>query len=411
MPVSRLPIAAVAAAVIAGAPACSSGASPAPAEVRLRLWHAFSPEETRALDQALAHWQRDRGVSVAPIRQTFARAQTTLRRALTDGETCSDLARIDATWLPGVAELLAPRPAEVGQSRRWLPAARRLGRIDGVSYGLPQAIDGLALLYRKQAVQGLAWPPSSMDELVTAAQALTRGPVFGLGVRSDGYWFVPFVRAWGGGLVAPATGRLGIDAPASLAALERFAALFGSVAPPPSATATEASRFRDGTTAVVISGPWAIAEMTGGDTADLDVAALPGAPLGGQILVVPRCAAHPALAWQLAEYLTSPAVQVDWAARLGVLPTSHDSLERAEPFVQRFYQALSSAQPLPRHPVTAELFDDLNPALSRVIAGEATPREAVDVVARAWSRLLRNHGIEPVPHRSHPPPTPHDASP
>jgi hypothetical protein len=42
---------------------------------------------------------------------------------------------------------------------------------------------------------------------------------------------------------------------------------------------------------------------------------------------------------------------------------------------------------LPRAPVTPLLFDDLQPALAAVVAGDATAEEAVAGVRRDWQRL------------------------
>ena len=44
---------------------------------------------------------------------------------------------------------------------------------------------------------------------------------------------------------------------------------------------------------------------------------------------------------------------------------------------------------LPRRPLTPLLFDDLNAALTAVVAGNASPDEAVAGVQRAWQRLTR----------------------
>jgi ABC-type glycerol-3-phosphate transport system substrate-binding protein len=103
------------------------------------------------------------------------------------------------------------------------------------------------------------------------------------------------------------------------------------------------------------------------------------------------CARDKEAAWRLALELTEPALQADWARRYGTVPTTTAGLADAGPFAQSFHRALAGARPLPRHPVTAELFDDLNPAIAAVVAGDATAEEALAGVARAWTRLLARH--------------------
>ena len=379
----------------------ASCSDPTPHSVgpRVRLWHAFSPLETEALNEFLGTYSPAVESTLLP----FSRAQHIVRDTLDAGEDCPDLVRIDATWLPGLArrKLIHSVPKGV-QARAWLPEAAAFASFGPIEYGFPQAIDGLALIYdpKRIAAAGAEWPPQTINDLIAVAHRLTIDGTYGMSVRVDGYWFVAFLRAWGGDVLDPAAAILGVDAPVAATALTRFAALFGpgGVAPPPPAPGREASttarRFRDGEVAIVVDGPWAVAELRGGG-GDLAVAPFPkdpvgrpAAPLGGALFVVPKCAADPDAAWQLARALTDPELQASWSQRLGVVPTTEAGLAKAGPFAQQFRVALQQARPLPRHPVSAEMFDDLTPAVTAVVAGDASAEQALAGVARAWTRLL-----------------------
>jgi arabinogalactan oligomer/maltooligosaccharide transport system substrate-binding protein len=428
---------------LALAAACSRPASDeAPiAQARIRLWHTFNPAETEELNQTLTQWT---GAPVETSMAPFGRGLAILRGDLAKGRDCPDLVRVDATWLPGLIrdQLLAPVPADVAAQRDFLPEALELASAGGALHGLPQAMDGLAILYREQAVAGQAWPPATMDDLVATARALTiktdgepdgkpdgktdggadagagrgAGIRYGLGLRVDGYWFVPFLRSWGPGLLPNADAslgqagepiRLGIETPEAAAALARFAALFGpdGIAPPPSppdnVDSDEIRRFRSGELAAVVNGPWAVAgligEQTSNDTRGVGIAPLPGAPLGGHSWAVPRCSQHPRDAFALALFLTAPERQAAWARRLGVIPTTRAGLDQSDAFVRSFRAALAQARPLPRHPITPALFDDLSPAVAAVVSGNAAPAEALAGVGRAWRRLLESQGFAVAP--------------
>ena len=370
----------------------------------MRLWHTFNPTETAVLNAALAA----RGRTAAPVETTllpFARAQTILREVLTEGRDCPDLARIDATWLPRLAAagVLAPVPSPTpdAQAITWLPEAKELTQYKGIAYAMPQSLDGLAIIYRPSVIKraGVAWPPKTIQELLTAARALTTKDRFGLSVRVDGYWFVAFLRAWGVELPAAAHAE-SIDSPATRDALSRFAGLFvqGGVSPPPPSSGKEEGdqlrRFASGQLAAVVDGPWALPALSAAQ--DIAIAPFPAdnngrpaAPRGGHLFVVPRCAKQPAAAWQLATELTAPTLQADWAQRFSVVPTTPEALAVAGPRARQFYDALKSARPMRREPLTAELFDDLNPAIAAVVAGDATATEALAGVARAWTRLAQ----------------------
>jgi ABC-type glycerol-3-phosphate transport system substrate-binding protein len=383
--------------------ACADGGTPAPRGERLRLWHTFSPDETRALNEALAALPS--ATVVEPTLLPFSRAQRILAEALGGATDCPDLVRIDATWLPGLvdAELLAAAPTDaLGDESAWLAEALELTSYRDTVWGLPQSVDGLALLANQSRIDAahVAWPPRTVNELVATAHRLTADDAYGLSVRVDGYWFVAFLRGWGGDVLDPQSGALGVDSAVAQTALSRFADLFSAdgVAPPPPPAGDEAPaeqrRFRAGKVAIVVDGPWAIAALRGKDPAPLTVAPFPrdpggrgAAPRGGHLFVVPRCARRADAAWQLARALAAPRLQADWSRRLGLIPTTQAGLADADPIARDFRAALASTRPLPRHPTTTELFDDLSPAVAAVVAGDATAAEALAGVARAWTRI------------------------
>jgi len=372
----------------------------APAAVpAVRLVHTFNPHETAALDDFLAG--RDAPVATALL--PFARGQSVLhemlRAAPGGGVDCPDVARIDATWLPGLveAELLEPVPAPAFAARRWLPEAAALATYHDQRWALPHSLDGLAVVYRPEAVRDVAWPPPTLDALEAAARALTGPGRWGLGLRVDGYWVVAWLRAAGADVADGTTRALGVDQPGAVAAFERFAALIGpgGVSPPPPPPGDEASAearwFRGGALAAIVTGPWALPELAE-RLEGVDVAPLPGAPRGGQLLVVPRCARDPAGGWRLALELTEPRLTGAWSRRTGMIPATEDGLAAGSELSRRFHAALAAARPLPRHPMSAWLFDDLTPAVAAVVAGDATPEEAIAGVRRSWERLMKRAG-------------------
>ncbi len=405
----------VAVAGVVTALGCRGDGAVEPPPEALKLWHTFDSRETERLNELLASRER---AGEAPVEVTllpFARAMTILADVLAAGERCPDLIRIDATWLPGLAslELVRPAPARAFEGRAWLPEAEELARHGGVAYALPQTIDGLALIHRAGAMDGAAlpWPPESLAELEHAASRLRSEARYGLGLRADGYWYVPFLRGVGGSFPDPATGALGIDEGEAVEALERMGALVGDgIAAPPAAGGEQARElarlFRERRVAIVLEGPWLARELAGEEPLDsLGVTRFPrgpsgpAAPRGAQLLAVPSCAASPGEAWELAYELTEPEVQATWGKAHGSVPTTRAGLEQSGELSQAFYESLREAAPLPRHPVTAELFDDLTPAIRAVLQGDATPAEALAGVDRGWRRLFERHRIDPAPPR------------
>jgi ABC-type glycerol-3-phosphate transport system substrate-binding protein len=91
----------------------------------------------------------------------------------------------------------------------------------------------------------------------------------------------------------------------------------------------------------------------------------------------------------LAGELTSLASEARFAETFAAVPTRRAALDGAPALSRAVYEALRGAAMLPRAPVTPLLFDDLIPALAAVVAGDATPDEAVAGVRRGWQRLAQ----------------------
>jgi ABC-type glycerol-3-phosphate transport system substrate-binding protein len=346
--------------------------TPAP----IHFLHTFGPAETELVNKTIA----DRGLAVEPSLVPFARGQQVIGEILRAGSACPDLIRIDATWLPGLVadNLLAPPPPALA-ALDWSPEAAQLATEHDALWGVPQTVDGLVV------VRDVGTPvPASprIDDLVAAARGQTQ-LAHPLGVRVDAYWLVPWLRAEGAEL---APGGIGDGAVRGLA---DFSALFGQLAPAPPAAGSEAPdelrRWTAHELAYWVTGPWQLGNLSGRD--QIAVSALAHAPRGGQLLVVPRCAARPDDGWKLAAELTSIDVELIFSDAFATVPTRRAALAHATPLALAIASALASAEVLPRSPVTPLLFDDLNPALAAVVDGDASADEAIAGVRRGWARL------------------------
>lgn len=349
------------------------------AETPIRFLHTFSATETEVFNRTMV----ERGIAVDSALVPFARGQQVIREILRAGTNCPDLIRIDATWLPGFVEakLLAPVPAPLA-ALDWLPEAAALASTDAGLAALPTTVDGLVVI-RDGAAPAPASP--SIDDLLAATRAARHsGRPQPLGVRVDGYWLVPWLRAEGADLAVDKIEGAGAEK-----AVAAFATLFGDLVPPPPPAGGEAPdeirRWMAHEVAYWITGPWLVGALR--DRERLAVSALARAPRGGQLLVVPACAKRPDEGWRLASELTAVDVQRRFAEAFATVPTRKAALDAAPALVRSIHDALVTAEPLPRSTLTPQLFDDLNPALAAVVSGDATATEAIEGVRRGWKRL------------------------
>ena len=364
--------------------ACGSErAQPTP----IRFLHTFGAGETELFNATMA----ERGIAVESSLVPFARGQQVISELLRAGTACPDLIRIDATWLPGFvgAGLVAKAPAELAQLD-WLPEAAQLVGAQGTPwFAVPETVDGL-LVIRDDSTPAPAGP--AIADLVAAARAVQHpGRPHPLGLRVDGYWLLPWLRAGGRDLAVG-----GLEQDGAARALDAFAHLFGQLAPPPPPAGGEAPdeirRWTGHEIGYWVTGPWQVGALQDRDR--LVVSALAHAPRGGQLLVVPTCAKRPAEGWRLAAELTSAEVERTFAASFASVPTRKSALDGSDKLVHAIYAALKDAEMLPRSPLTPLLFDDLNPALAAVVSGDATADEAIEGVRRGWKRLAEKAGAK-----------------
>jgi hypothetical protein len=355
--------------------ACRDGGDVA--QPQIRFLHTFGPEETELFNKLAA----ERGLAIDSSLVPFARGQQVIGEILRAGTRCPDLIRIDATWLTGLASanLLRPVPDALAKLD-WTPEALSMAQ----GHGVPQTVDGLVVV-RDSSRPAPASP--AIDDLVAAARATrTTSSPYPLGIRVDGYWFVPWLRAEGVDLAAAS-----IEGEGAVNALTKFAALFGDVAPPPPPWGSEAKnelrRWHAHEVAYWITGPWQLGVLEVRDR--LVITPLAKAPRGGQVLVVPACAQDPEGGWRLAGELVDVAVQQRFGAELAMVPTRVSAIAGTTPLVKSLYEALRSAEPLPQAANTPLLFDDLNPALAATISRDATAEEAAEGLRRGWKRIGR----------------------
>ena len=210
--------------------ACSSPPASGPA---IKFLHTFGADETEVFNATMA----ERGLAVESSLVPFARGQQVISEILRAGASCPDLIRIDATWLAGLVDrdLLLPVPDDL-RALDWLPEA------PAATAGVPETIDGLVVVRDTAAP---APTTGSVDDLVAAARAAKYAArPYPLGLRVDGYWFVPWLRRYGAELAPPRTAAdpaaPSIASDGAVTALAAFAALFGKVAAPPPSSGNEA---------------------------------------------------------------------------------------------------------------------------------------------------------------------------
>lgn len=270
---------------------------------------------------------------------------------------------------------------------------------EGEVYGLAPTVNTLGLFYNEEllAAKGVT-PPTTWDELKTAAAALTEGDTYGLAFSSiatyEGSWqFLPFMWTNGGD-------ETDLTSPEVAEALQLQVDLVDAGSASTSvinwSQADVKDQFMAGKAAMMINGPWQIPALN--EDPDLKYASVqvpvntagqtPIAPLGGEVWTVPVTGddAKQAKAAEFVECISSDENQLALAEARFTVPTKTALAEEyvaKVPEMAAFTEQVANARSR-----TGELGEEWPEAATQIytaiqlaLTGQATPAEAFDQAA------------------------------
>ncbi|GAB2594792.1 extracellular solute-binding protein [Streptomyces capparidis] len=342
----------------------------------------------------------------------FADAEQKFKTAAQNGEGAPDVLRADVGWTPGLAALsyLAPLDgtAALKDTDDVMPVPAQSAEYDGKTYGAPQVTDSLALLYNKElfAKAGVAKPPTTWDELKTAAKAIKdKTGADALYLNPDSYFALPFVWGEGGDMLDVENKKILVDSPESVKGIEIAKELVDSgVAVKPDLTDgynNMQASFKDGDVAMVINGPWSVADDFTGkafkNRDNLGIAPVPGgsagsaSPIGGHNLVAYAGSGNLDAAYLFIEFMTSAKSQEFVSTKLGTLPTrtsAYTPAVTADPVKKAFKTVLDGAKARPAVPGTGDLFNLWTQNYTKILGGSASPEKGQGKTADQWKKQV-----------------------
>lgn len=332
-----------------------------------------------------------------------------------------DVLELDVIWASEFAAAGWIRPLDEYSPVRadFFPAAIEANTWDGKLYAIPWYV-GVGLLYWRTDL--LDHAPRNLDELVSQAERATRqpdGPRYGFvwqGARYEGLitTFVEYLGAFGAEIMDD-SGEVVVDSPRAIRALTfmRDEITRSRIAPSEVLTWHEEETrfaFQNGNAVFMRNWPYAYSLLADSSQSRVAgrfaVTTLPAAEggrpttaLGGAELAINSYSEHPDIAWQLVQYLTAPAQQLERAAATGDYPTRralYDDPRLASALVVPLDQvrtAIESAVPRPVTPIYTELSGLLQIQLHRALTGQTSPADALHGAARQMNAVIRESGL------------------
>jgi multiple sugar transport system substrate-binding protein len=325
-----------------------------------------------------------------------------------------DVMRSDIGWVAQLAQEGAI--VNVGRLKAFaairansLPGPLSTTKVNGSYYAFPDDTNTQALFWNKAdfAAAGISGPPTTINQMIADAQALTvpSKQQYGLGVDGTDIWnMAPYIWSMGGSFTnskyTQATNYMDSNATqtavTTLVSLLKAGEIGSDFQGGASAVSGEAG-FPTGEYAMYIDGPWAVPTYSAlKPVPNYGIAAFPSgaggsvSTVGGEDTVVAKSGHHVADAELFAEYLDSPFAQLEMAKNGDMSSLKSDAAGevKATPYYKVFAQQLLTSQIRANSPGYSQMDTIWSNAIQQILAGKETVAAGLAAAAQASDQIL-----------------------
>ena len=385
--------------------------------VTINFWHHYSAqsaENETLMNVLIPKFESENpGIKVNAVSHEWAELHDKVLVSASSN-SLPDVARCDIAWLPefqkmGVLVALDQEMTNFADvSATLLDSAMSTAKIGDHYYALALNTNSKILFYNTAMLEAAGVStPTTMDEWVAAVKKLSGTNANGQQTWGwdepalSGWNICPFIWSFGGSLTNPeqtvATGY--INSAATVKAVETFAELVkaGAITGFNSGDIPMTDGFGTGRYAMMLEGPWKIAELSGAyPDVKYGTAPIPAGDggsvsvLGGEDIAMFNTANKDA-AWKFMQFMTSEYAETEMA-KCGQIPVNKVALEsdtvKSATFAP-FIQAIQTAKARPTVAAWSEMDNDLTTAMTAVVNGEKTAQAAMDELATQFDALLK----------------------
>lgn len=393
-------IATLAAAMLLGA--CG------PSAPRVEVIHFWAMgTEAEVLAQLLPEFERTHPLIKVEVQQlAWTAAHEKLLTAVA-GDATPDLCQLGNSWIPELVALkaLEPLAERVSGSQQivaddYFPGVWQTNTVEGTLYAVPWYVDTRLLFYRRDLLKaaGFDAPAQTWSGWLVQLKAIKRmvGPQrYAVLMPLNEFEPLQILALEQSEPMLRDGGRYGNFRSESFRhALSFYRDLFTESLAPAMTNQQIANVWNEmgkGFFTFYISGPWNIAEFKRRLPAQLQsswmTAPMPGpegpgvSNAGGSSLVVFRRSKYQQSAWELIEYLSSPAIQRRFYELTGDLPPRRSSwlsgTIATDPYTQAFRTQLERLRTFPQVPEWEEIMQEMRIMAERVAQGQEDVNSAV----------------------------------
>lgn len=256
-------------------------------------------------------------------------------------------------------------------------------KVDGKIYGVPESAKAVALFYNKDLLKTV---PTTTDQLLAAVKGGAE-----LVQNENNYHMFGWFPAFGGTLL-DSTGKCVADQGGFVDAMQYNLDLKAAGAKFYSDGSQADTEFTSGKAAMIINGPWALADYQKALGDKLGVAVIPAGPKGPAAplngidgFYVNPNSKDPQDAVALALFFTNADSSAIYTKMAGHVPIRAD-VKADDPNVAAFAQASAAGFPRPQSAEFANYWAPFGDMVTKVIEGQAKPADAVTAACAAMNK-------------------------
>ena len=382
---------------------CAGGSSAAPSDDAskgdsgaLTVW--VDANRARALEDVAKTFEQDKGVKVNLVVKDYGKIRDEFTAQVPTGKG-PDITIGGHDWIGAFVKDGIVAPVELGdKSADFEKVAMEAVNYDGKTYGLPYAIENIAIL-RNTALADST--PATFDEMIAKGRAAGTEYPFVVGLdpqAADPYHLYPFQTSFGNSVFA--RNADGSYDPSQLTIGDEAGQQFAGWLTAQGDTGTKVlnlnlsgdlakEAFNAGKSPYFLTGPWNVADAQSAGV-DVSVDAIPSAggsaaqPFAGvQAFFLSAKSTNSLVANEfLVNYVATADVQTKLFEAGGRPPALTESFEAAQsdPIVGGFATVGANAVPMPSIPEMGSVWDDWGKTEAALIKGSADP-------AADWVRM------------------------
>ncbi|WP_448655947.1 sugar ABC transporter substrate-binding protein [Microbacterium lacticum] len=375
---------------------CAGGSSAAPSDDAskgdsgaLTVW--VDADRSRALEDVAKTFEQDKGVKVNLVVKDYGKIRDEFTAQVPTGKG-PDITIGGHDWIGAFVKDGIVAPVELGdKSADFEKVAMEAVSYDGKTYGLPYAIENIAIL-RNTALADST--PATFDEMIAKGRAAGTEYPFVVGLdpqAADPYHLYPFQTSFGNSVFA--RNADGSYDPSQLTIGDEAGQQFAGWVTAQGDTGTKVlnlnlsgdlakEAFNAGKSPYFLTGPWNVADAQSAGV-NVSVNAIPSAggsaaqPFAGvQAFFLSAKSTNPLMANEfLVNYIATADVQTKLFEAGGRPPALTESFEAAQsdPIVGGFATVGANAVPMPSIPEMGSVWDDWGKTEAALIKGSADP--------------------------------------